>query len=62
MNGTGSIIPCSTLFFDVDVVRSIGQVNEIKFDETGQRDWLLKESYFKKSCDSFLNRSPHAKN
>ena len=29
--------------FDVDVVRSTGQVDEIEFDETGQRGFLIFE-------------------
>ena len=36
-NGTGSIIPRSTLFFYVNVSRSIGQVGKLEFDEIGQR-------------------------
>ena len=38
VNGTGNIIPRSTLFFYVNVVRSIGQVDEMEFDEMDQRD------------------------
>ena len=37
VNGTWRIIPRSTLFFYVNVVRSIGQVDELELDEMGQR-------------------------
>ena len=36
-NGAGSIIPRSTQFFIVIVVRSIGQVGKMEFEEIGQR-------------------------
>ena len=37
VNETGNFIPRSTLFFYFDVVRSIGQVDKMEFDEVGQR-------------------------
>ena len=40
-NATGSIIPLSTLFFFVNVFRSVGQVGKMEFDGIGQRATLL---------------------
>ena len=42
-NGTKSIIPRSTLFFYLNVVRLIGQVNRMEFEEIGQRVYLASK-------------------
>ena len=58
VNETGNFIACSTLFFYFYVVRSIGQVDEMEFDEKGQcglKQWIQLHTH---STNEFIEFYP----